>query len=186
MSVMKKSSLLCAGLALVSLAATTSSAQVVKYGNVSPTGNYAAFLAGLAGLGATPTTITFSGSDPKGPDGNAGSGPATVVYSATADALKGGKALATTRTAGSSASYLLNTEGITTFTFHTEDVAGNVEADSPRIVRLDKTQPVGTCPTASTDWFATNQTFTCTASDPLSGLADQANGVVQPAAAPMR
>ena len=42
------------------------SAQVTYYGNTSPTGNYAAFLASLAGYGSTPTTLTFSG-HPTGP-----------------------------------------------------------------------------------------------------------------------
>jgi hypothetical protein len=50
------------------------------------------------------TTVGFTATDPAGSDGAAGSGPAKVTYSATADATKGGATIASTDTAGSSAS----------------------------------------------------------------------------------
>ena len=118
------------------------------------------------------TDVSVSGTDPAGPDGAAGSGPAKVTYSATADATKGGATIASTDTAGSSASRLLSTEGITTFSFFSTDTARNAELPNLRIVRLDKTKPVTTCPVTDGKWHAGNQTFTCTATDAMSGLAN--------------
>ena len=43
-----------------------------------------------AGWEKANTTVTFSGTDPDGPDGNPGSGVARMTYSASKDPIKGG------------------------------------------------------------------------------------------------
>ncbi len=58
---MKKVSAVGGAFAALVLLSAPASAQVLKYGDLSPTGNYAAFLATLAGFGITPSTITFDG-----------------------------------------------------------------------------------------------------------------------------
>jgi len=51
------------------------------------------------------------------------------------------------------------------------DVAGNtVTAPAITGVKVDRKAPSFSCPTADSDWHATNQTFNCTASDGGSGL----------------
>ena len=88
------------------------------------------------------TAVTFTGNDPLLADGTTGSGIATVTYSATRDAVKGGAIVSTTTVNGTFATYPLTTEGITTFTFHSADVTGNVEpTPKTRVVKLDKTPP---------------------------------------------
>ena len=74
----------------------------------------------------TNTNVSFSGTDPNGPDGRAGSGIAKMTYSATKDTVKGGAVIASTDVTGASASTLLTTEGLTTFHYHATDVAENV------------------------------------------------------------
>ena len=50
-----------AALAFAGFAATPASAQVARYGDVATSGNYAAFLATMAGFGAPINTLTFAG-----------------------------------------------------------------------------------------------------------------------------
>ena len=96
-----------------------------------------------AGWERANTAVTFTGTDPLLADGTTGSGVATVTYSAAKDAVKGGAIVSTTDVSGTAATYTLSTEGITTFTFHSTDVAGNVEpVAKTRVVKLDKTPPV--------------------------------------------
>jgi len=95
-----------------------------------------------AGWERTNTNVSFSGTDPNGPDGKAGSGIAKMTYSATKDAVKGGAVIASTDVTGASASTLLTTEGLTTFHYYATDAAGNVESPvQTRLVKLDKTAP---------------------------------------------
>ena len=56
--------LVSVSLAFASLAAAPASAQVVKYGNLTTSGNFAAFMATMAGFGAPTNTITFAGQNP--------------------------------------------------------------------------------------------------------------------------
>ena len=95
-----------------------------------------------AGWEKANTTVTFSGTDPDGPDGNAGSGIARMTYSAAKDPIKGGAVIASTNASGASTSIVLSTEGITTFSYRATDAAGNVEVPTrTRVVKLDKTAP---------------------------------------------
>ena len=95
-----------------------------------------------AGWEKANTTVTFSGTDPNGPDGNPGSGIARMTYSASKDAVKGGAVIASTNASGASTSTVLSTEGITTFSYFATDAAGNIESPTrTRVVKLDKTAP---------------------------------------------
>jgi hypothetical protein len=69
-----------------------------------------------------------------------------------------------------SAPFSISSEGTTTLKFRAIDNAGNVEAVQSRTVKIDKTNPTFSCPTADSDWHANNQTFNCTASGGDSGL----------------
>lgn len=51
---------MCAAVAAAGLVSSSASAQVTAYGDVSPSGNYAAFLSTMNTLGASTTTITFN------------------------------------------------------------------------------------------------------------------------------
>jgi hypothetical protein len=95
------------------------------------------------GTGVDKTRYTLDGTDPTTTNGTVYSGPFTV-----------------------------NTEGTTTLKFRSWDKATppNAEAVQSQTIKIDKTNPTFSCPTADSDWHADNQTFTCTASGGDSGL----------------
>jgi len=101
-------------------------------------------------------------------DNTCGSGVKKITISAT-----GAQSMSATDYTGSSATVLVNTEGITTFTYFATDNAGNAETSKTLTVKLDKTPPSITITTpAATSYFlhqpvAAN--YGC--SDALSGLA---------------
>jgi hypothetical protein len=110
--------------------------------NPNPSNDGVSSAENAAGWEKANTTVTFSGTDPNGPDGNAGSGIAQMTYSATKDPVKGGAVIASTNASGASTSTVLSTEGITTFSYFATDAAGNVETPTgTRVVKLDKTAP---------------------------------------------
>jgi len=77
-------------------------------------------------------TVTLNSTDNE----SSGSGVAQVAYSAS-----GTQTIPTTTLTGSSASFTLTAEGITTITFFGTDNAGNVETPKSVAIRIDKTPP---------------------------------------------
>ena len=66
-----------------------------------------------------------------------GAGVASVTYSAS-----GAQTIGSTTVAGSSASFVISTDGTTTISFHATDNVGNVESpDDSQVVMLDKNGP---------------------------------------------
>jgi hypothetical protein len=99
-----------------------------------------------------------------------GSGVQQITFSAV-----GAQPIAATNAPGSSASALISTEGITNFSFFATDLAGNVEAAHPLVIKLDKTPPSiagSRAPAANANgWSNTDVMVSLACSDPLSGLA---------------
>jgi hypothetical protein len=93
-----------------------------------------------------------------------------ITYSAT-----GANPISTTVVTGSTASFTVSAEGITTVSFFAQDNWGNIEATKTQIVRIDKTAPTVTCGSPDGLWHATDVTIACSASDSLSGLVNLAD-----------
>jgi Tol biopolymer transport system component len=111
-------------------------------------------------------TITLHSTDNE----TGGSGVKQISYSAS-----GAQTIGSTVVFGSTASFVINTEGITTITFFGTDNAGNVEAANTLTIKLDKTPPLITpvrAPASNANgWNNTNVTVSFQCSDNLSGLA---------------
>ena len=103
-------------------------------------------------------------------DNLGGSGVKQVSYSAT-----GAQAIPPTTINGSSASFVISTEGISTISFFSTDNAGNVEGRNTLTIKLDKTPPTITparTPAPNTNgWNNTSVTVSFQCADSLSGLA---------------
>jgi hypothetical protein len=103
-------------------------------------------------------------------DNPGGSGVQQITFNAT-----GAQPIASTNAAGSSASALTSTEGLTSFSFFATDLAANVEPVQTLTIKLDKTPPSITgsrAPTANANgWSNTDVTASFTCADALSGLA---------------
>ncbi len=92
-----------------------------------------------------------------------------ITYSAT-----GAQATASTVVSGSSATFTISTEGITTITFFGTDNAGNVESPKTLTIQLDKTPPTVTCGASPNILWPPNNklvplTLSVTVNDSLSG-----------------
>jgi hypothetical protein len=121
-----------------------------------------------AGWNNTILTVNLSATDPDG-----ASDVATIHYSAT-----GPLPIGETIVAGSSASFSLTAEGVTTITYFAVDKAGNSEATHAQVVRIDKTQPTITY-TGNTGIYTVDQTvaITCTALDPGNANGTPGSGL---------
>jgi hypothetical protein len=122
-------------------------------------------LPNAAGWNHSNVTVNLTATDNPG-----GSGVQQITFSAT-----GAQAIASTNTAGSSASALISTEGITSFNFFATDLAGNVESAHIITVKLDTTPPSITgahTPAPNLNgWNNTDVTVSFACADALSGLA---------------
>jgi hypothetical protein len=98
---------------------------------------------------------------------------ATVHYSAA-----GAQTIAPTVVAGSAASFVVNTEGVTTVTYFAADQAGNTEAALTKVIRIDKTLPTVTY-TGNAGIYTVDQTvsITCAALDPPNANGTAASGL---------
>ena len=114
-----------------------------------------------AGWNNADVTVALTASD-------SGSGVDSITYSLSGAQVGGSTVV------GSSISFSITIEGVTTVTYHARDKAGNVETDKTLIIRLDKTSPTITgsrLPSANANgWNSTNVTVTFTCSDGLSGI----------------
>src|ERR1700682_2054980 len=121
-----------------------------------------------AGWNNTNVTLNLSATDPDGV-----ADVATVHYSTT-----GAQTIAPTVVACSSASFVLNTEGVTTVTYFAKDKAGNTEAAHAQVIRIDKTLPTVTY-TGNAGTYTVDQTITitCTAVDPPNANGTAASGL---------
>jgi hypothetical protein len=103
-------------------------------------------------------------------DNSGGSGVQQITFNAT-----GAQSIPTANVLGNSASALISTEGIANFSFFATDLAGNVEAAHPLVIKLDKTPPSITgarTPLANANgWNNTDVAVSFSCSDVLSGLA---------------
>jgi hypothetical protein len=103
-------------------------------------------------------------------DNPGGTGVKQITYSAS-----GAQTIASITLTGSSASFSISTEGITTITFFAVDNAGNAETPKTITVKLDKTPPTITSvrtPAANANgWNNSQVTISFSCVDTLSGLA---------------
>jgi hypothetical protein len=76
---------------------------------------------------------------------------------------------------GSSTSFVVSTQGVTTVSYHAVDNAGNSETPKTLVVKLDKTGPLASCAAADSAWHGSNVSLACTTTDALSGLANAAD-----------
>jgi hypothetical protein len=110
-------------------------------------------------------TIALTATDNPG-----GSGVPQITFNAT-----GAQPIASTNAAGSSASALISTEGLTSFSFFATDLSANVEPTQTLTIKLDKTPPsiTGTrTPLANANgWNNSDVTASFACADALSGLA---------------
>lgn len=69
----------------------------------------------------------------------------------------------------------VSNEGVSTFSYHAFDDAGNDEATKSGAVRVDKTAPTVNCASPDTNWHAADVALGCTSSDATSQLANGAD-----------
>jgi hypothetical protein len=121
-----------------------------------------------AGWNNTDVSVNLSATDPDGV-----ADVATVQYSAA-----GAQTIAPTVVAGSTASFTLTAEGVTTVTYFAKDKAGNTEAAHTQVVRIDKTPPTVTY-TGNATTYTIDQTvsITCTAVDPPNANGTAGSGL---------
>ncbi|MBI3400001.1 MAG: HYR domain-containing protein [Acidobacteria bacterium] len=120
-------------------------------------------------------TVSFNAIDNSG-----GSGVASVTYAINAGAP--------VTVSGNSTSFTLTTEGATTVTYHADDAFGNVEGEQLLTIKIDKTKPFLSYPSAivaeATHSSGATVNFSATASDGLSGISStfisHASGTVFP------
>jgi hypothetical protein len=117
------------------------------------------------GWAKTSVTVSLAATDTA-----PGSGVAEIVVSMT-----GAQPLPATHVAGSAASYVVSTEGVTDVVYYAIDRAGNVEAAGTVTVRIDRTSPSIQCASADQLWHAGNVAIACTATDAGSGLGAAAD-----------
>jgi hypothetical protein len=153
-------------------------------GNVEPTKTTADTTTTISTDAIPPTTVAAAAPAPNAngwnnsnvtialtaTDNPGGSGVQQISFSAT-----GAQPIASTNAAGSSASALISTEGLTNFSFFATDLAVNVEPAQTLTIKLDKTPPSITgarMPLANANgWNNTDVTASFTCADALSGLA---------------
>jgi cell wall-associated NlpC family hydrolase len=118
-----------------------------------------------AGWSNSNVTVSLSSVDNPG-----GAGISQITYS-----VAGAQSIPTMPLSGSSTSFTISTEGISTITFYGTDNAGNVEAANTLVIRLDKTPPTVTgtrTPAANANgWNNSSVTVSFQCADTLSGLA---------------
>ncbi len=116
----------------------------------------------------TNVTVNLSATDPDGV-----ADVATIQYSAT-----GAQPIAPTVVAGSSTSFTVTAEGVTTVTYFAKDIAGNTEAAHTQAIRIDKTPPTITY-TGNAGTYTVDQTIaiTCTAADPHNANGTPGSGL---------
>jgi uncharacterized protein (DUF2141 family) len=118
-----------------------------------------------AGWNNADVTVILSSIDNPG-----GSGVKQIAYSAT-----GAQTIASTVVNGSSTSFAISMEGLTTIAFFGTDNAGNVELAKTLTIKLDKTPPTITpvrMPLPNPNgWNNSNVTVSFQCADNLSGLA---------------
>lgn len=121
-----------------------------------------------AGWNNTNVTVNLSATDPDGV-----ADVATIHYSAA-----GAQTIAPTVVTGSTASFVVSTEGVTTVTYFAKDKAGNTEAAHTRVIRIDKTLPTVTY-TGNAGTYTVDQTvaITCAAADPPNANGTAASGL---------
>ncbi|HEV2033426.1 MAG TPA: hypothetical protein VGU71_04400 [Candidatus Dormibacteraeota bacterium] len=121
-----------------------------------------------AGWNNANVTVNLSATDPEGI-----ADVATIQYSAA-----GAQTIAPTIVAGSAASFVVNTEGVTTVTNFAKDKAGNTEAALTKVIRIDKTLPTVTY-TGNAGTYTVDQTvsITCAAVDPPNANGTAASGL---------
>jgi hypothetical protein len=113
-----------------------------------------------AGWSNTDVTVTLNSAD------NAdGAGVKEVTYSAS-----GAQAIPATTVTGDTTSIPLSADGQTILTYFATDNAGNTETSQAITVRIDKSMPLLSCDSANGNWYASDVSIPCTASDALSGL----------------
>ena len=100
-----------------------------------------------------------------------GGSPARVRYSA-----EGATTIGSTESPENDVELEVAGEGVTTLTFAAFDELGSSSPEQTLTLRIDRTGPVFTCVAPSSAWQAANVGLGCVASDPLSGLADPADG----------
>jgi hypothetical protein len=124
--------------------------------------------ASAAGWNNANVSLNLSATDPDGV-----ADVATINYSAT-----GAQTIAPTAIAGSSASFVVNTEGVTTVSYFAKDKAGNTESSKTQVIRIDKTLPTVTY-TGNAGTYTVDQTvaITCAAVDPPNANGTAASGL---------
>lgn len=118
------------------------------------------------GWNKSSVTVTLTASDNPG-----GFGVRDITYSAS-----GAQTIATKTVLGSSASFVVSNEGVTTVTYTARDHALNSEATKTLTVRVDRTMPTITLGTAypapnAAGWNNTDVNVPFTATDGPSGIA---------------
>ncbi len=113
-------------------------------------------------------TVNLSATDPDGVGD-----VATIQYSAT-----GAQPIAPTVVAGSSTTFTVTAEGVTTVNYFAKDLAGNTEAAHTQAIRIDKTPPTVTY-TGNAGTYTVDQTIaiTCTAADPHNANGTPGSGL---------
>jgi hypothetical protein len=125
----------------------------------------------ISTLITSPSNVGWNNSDVQieitADDGN-GSGAESITYSTA-----GAQNLASTTVTGGSAAFTVSNEGVTTVTFLSEDIAGNIEAARTVEVKIDKTSPgISIVVPASTSYLlnaVVTSEYSC--SDLLSGIS---------------
>jgi len=116
-----------------------------------------------AGWNPGDVTVTLTAVDP----GASPSGVREIVHSAT-----GAQPIASTTVPGAVDTVTFSAEGVSQLAFHAVDLAGNVEADRFRTVRIDRTPPsVSWSGNAGTYAVDEEVALTCSAADVPSGVA---------------
>jgi hypothetical protein len=136
------------------------SAAPVTTASISPSPN-------ANGWNSSNVTVTLNSTDN---EATGGTGTQQISYSAS-----GAQGIGATVVSGTSTSFTISTEGITTVTFFATDFAGNVEAVKTVTIKLDKTPPTISglrTPTPNANgWNNTDVSVAFQCTDSLSGLA---------------
>jgi hypothetical protein len=141
-------------------------------------GAFAPLLQAAHAIVAAPT-ITATAS----PAGGWQRTPVTVNLAANADPTRGIQSIAytalgalvapVTLVPSSTAQVVVTADGATTLTYWAIDTAGVWSSAQTITVQVDQTAPAIACATPGSGWASADVTIACTASDAVSGLADQ-------------